>query len=124
MFQRFMTKRALVSFAILTLASMAIITSIPQFDGSTEQAEVRLDIGADDTLTLTEDTILSEGENIVQGRLIVPKGVTLTVPSGTDLILRGSSSETVVNGTLIVYEGDWASAWRMDPDSSWRGPWR
>lgn len=106
MFQRFMTKRALVSFAILTLASMAIITSIPQSDGSTEQAEVRLDIGADDTLTLTEDTILSEGENIVQGRLIVPEGITLTVPSGTDLILRGSSSETVVNGTLIVYEGD------------------
>ena len=67
MFQRFMTKRALVSFAILTLASMAIITSIPQSDGSTEQAEVRLDIGADDTLTLTEDTILSEGRTSYRG---------------------------------------------------------
>ena len=123
MLQRVGSKHILMAFAILAMASM-VITSIPQSDGSPEQTGVRLDIGADDTLTLTEDTILSEGENIVQGRLIVPKGVTLTVPSGTDLILRGSSSETVVNGTLIVYEGDWASAWRMDPDSSWRGPWR
>lgn len=105
MLQRVESKHILMVFAILAMASM-VITSIPQSDGSPEQTEIRLDIGADDSLVLTEDTILSEGESIVQGKLTVPEGVTLTVPSGTDLILRGSSSETVVNGTLIVYEGE------------------
>ena len=71
MLQRVGSKHILMVFAILAMASM-VITSIPQSDGSPEQTGIRLDIGADDSLVLTEDTILSEGESIVQGKLTVP----------------------------------------------------
>ena len=96
----------MTSLAILTVVSLMVIVSIPQAEGSTDQETVLLNIGADESLTLTEDTILSEDRNIVRGELNVPEGVTLTVQSGSELILDGETCEMTVDGTLIVIEGE------------------
>ena len=96
----------MTSLAILTVVSLMVIVSIPPSEGSTDQETVLLNIGADESLTLTEDTILSEGRNIVRGELNVPEGVTLTVQSGSELILDGETCEMTVDGTLIVIEGE------------------
>ena len=96
----------MISLAALAVVSIMILTSIPQSEASTDPVTIHLDVGPDETLTIMEDTVLSEGENIVKGKLIIPDGVTLTVQSGSDLILEGGSCVMTVDGTLVVIEGE------------------
>ena len=106
MSQKRHSSRIMISLAALAVVSIMILTSIPQSEGSTDPVTIHLDVGPDETLTIMEDTVLSEGENIVKGKLIIPDGVTLTVQSGSDLILEGGSCVMTVDGTLVVIEGE------------------
>ena len=59
--------------------------------------------GPNQTVTLTGDTTLVAGTVIViQGKLVIPEGMTLTIEKGAQLIVYKSTAKLINDGTIVV----------------------
>ena len=55
------------------------------------------------TITLTGDTVLKEGSQIViEGKLVIPEGITLTIKDGAQLVVFKSTGILENNGNIVV----------------------
>ena len=55
------------------------------------------------TITLTGDTVLKEGSQIViEGKLVIPEGITLTIEDGAQLVVFKSTGILENNGNIVV----------------------
>ena len=59
--------------------------------------------GADQIVTVTDDLTLVSGAKLtIEGTLVIPEGVTVTVQNGAQIILSGQSAIMENSGTVIV----------------------
>ena len=67
------------------------------------ELKTRPTFGADQIVTVTDDLTLVSGAKLtIEGTLVIPEGVTVTVQDGAQIILSGQSAIMENSGTVIV----------------------